>query len=55
MYSAGNESHVGNCKYCGATVYWYWDPRGFWAPPFMCWITGDEIRPTFTKHRCWWR
>jgi hypothetical protein len=54
-YYDGERSHVGNCRYCRKTVYWSWDPRGFWAPPFDCWIVGDAIRPTFSKHHCWWR
>jgi hypothetical protein len=47
-----NRSHLGNCKYCPKRVYWVWDKRGFWAPPFETWVDGHAIRPTFMKHHC---
>ena len=47
-------SHLGNCRFCGRRVYWVWDHRGFWAPPFECWVDGTP-RGLWVRHRCWKR
>jgi hypothetical protein len=51
-YYGNYSSHIGYCSYCRRKVYWYWDPRGYWAPPFESWVIGTAPRGDWVHHRC---